>query len=144
MNNTISSFLLREAQFAPLTERDETVLATSEWLDKEGYSPAAAVLKAVVTRHEMIALEEVRDNDNLRSNLFARTDLKCRIWNGLYHSYWRPGGYGYTKTALDAGIWSLSDAYTLTSHVGKEKQLAYEILKEGEGYPEKPSSGWKS
>ena len=144
MMNTISSFLLRAAQFAPLTERDETVLAISEWLDKEGYSPAVAVLKAVVTRHEMIALEEVRDNDSLRSNLFARTDLKCRIWNGLYNAYWRPGGYGYTKSALDAGVWTVRDAYALTSHVGKEKQLAYEILKEGGGYPQKPPSGGKS
>ena len=142
--NTISAFLPRAAQFAPLTERDETVLAISEWLDKEGYTSAAAVLKAVVTRHEMIALEEVRDNDNLRSNLFARTDLKCRIWNGCYCAYWRPGGYGYTKTALDAGVWTVGNAYFLTSHVGKEKQLAYEILEEGKGYPEKPPSGWKS
>lgn len=142
--NTLSSFLPRAAQFAPLTERDETVLVTSEWLHKEGYLPAAAVLKAVVVRHEMIALEEVRDNDNLRSNLLARTDLKCRIWNGLYQAYWRPSGFGYTKTALDAGVWTLDEAYQLTSHVGKEKQIAYEVLGKGDGYPQKPPSGWKS
>ena len=128
MTLQMSDFLPREKELAPLTVRDDTILDAALWLEQEGYIPASTVLRAMVTRHEIVTLEEVKNNEGFRQDLLLQKGLKCRIWNGMYMAYWRPNGAGYTRTALNAGIYTIQEAYEWTSHVGEEKQIAYEML----------------
>lgn len=133
----------RPPLYAPMTERDETILSTAAWLDAEGYTPAAAVLRAVVGRHEIVTLEELKANPDILSSLKSRLDIQCRIWSDERRGYWRPDGHGYTSSALEAGIYAFWAAYASTSHCGPEKGICYEILPESAARPEKVS-GWKS
>lgn len=150
MNPEPSLVPSRAAMYAPLTERDERVLDTADWLEEQGYTPAATVLKTMVGRHQMVAMEEVRDKKhtavlptNEASYRLAMETAYCRIWSGEYRSYWRAEGAGYTWSALNAGTFTVAEAYELTKHCGPEKGICFEVLPYANPVPSR-QSGWKS
>ncbi|MCW5722048.1 MAG: hypothetical protein KIS86_12985 [Devosia sp.] len=51
-----------------------------------------------------------------------------RIWSGARGAWWRPGSCGYTNDIAQAGIYSFEDAWATSSHCGREKRIAYEIV----------------
>jgi hypothetical protein len=136
----------RPAVYAPMTSRDEEVLAVAQWLDNEGYTPAAAVLRAVVGRHQIVTLDELRQGEEgamVLDRLKGQVDLQCRIYSDQHRLYWRSGARGYTGSALEAGLYTFWAAYAATAHCGPEKAIAFEILPTSAARPER-TSGWKS
>ena len=143
MTPTVSILPSREPRFAPMTECDQEVLAVVTWLEREGYIPAATVLRAVVGRHQIVTLEELRADEDTLERLKQDLDLPCRIWSGEHSGYWRPDGHGYSRSALSAGVYIFWAAYATTSHCGPEKEIAYEILPVA-ATETRRASGWKS
>lgn len=68
-----------------------------------------------------IALEDVTP-----SIAAAFADDTCLIWSGEWQAYWREAGNGYTKSATEAGLFTIEAAYARTRHCGPEKQIAFE------------------
>jgi hypothetical protein len=52
---------------------------------------------------------------------------KVRIWSGEHRRYWRPNAAGYTLWGEDAGVYTLNEAWRLTSHCGPEKGINFEM-----------------
>jgi len=66
--------------------------------------------------------------------LILHDDKKFHIWSEEHLAFWRPEGLGYTVDESEAGKWYLDDAWKLTEHCGKEKQIQYvEVLESDEG-----------
>lgn len=101
----------------------------AEWLDKEGYPNAAAVLRLQLQRFETISLVELNGDAHARAVLI-RPDIMVRIYSMCYHpfGYWRPKAAGYTSDVLNAGIFSFPDAWECSSHAGSEKEIVYQIV----------------
>ncbi|MCY1533669.1 hypothetical protein D9M68_690090 [compost metagenome] len=59
-----------------------------------------------------------------------RGQLRCRIWSGEWHLYWRPDGCGYTEDVEQAGIYRLDDAIRRSGHCGPGKKITYRFLPE--------------
>jgi len=68
-----------------------------------------------------IALEELAP-----AIVSAFAEDACLIWSGEWQAYWRAGGNGYTKSADEAGWYTIAAAYARTKHCGPEKQIAFE------------------
>lgn len=49
------------------------------------------------------------------------------IYSKEHHAFWKAGGAGYTKSVVDAGLYSLRDAWNRTCHCGPEKEIHYEL-----------------
>jgi putative component of membrane protein insertase Oxa1/YidC/SpoIIIJ protein YidD len=128
-------------QTAPLSDADHTVALTAQWLSNEGYHYAAAVLEAVIRRHPIVWLSDLRANEGeLKRLLDVGGEAQCRVYSGEHRLYWRPKCSGYTSSALEAGIFTFWAAYAATSHCGPEKEIGYEMLPSSDGV----GSGWKS
>jgi len=124
--------LSRPPRYAPVTEADNHTAQVAKWLEAEGYVPAATVLRAMVRRHEVVTQAELlkagANGGLLASLLESNPPRQCRIWTSEHGgAYWRPGGNGYTTSALEAGVFSFSGAWVATQHI-IPAHIEYEIL----------------
>jgi hypothetical protein len=67
-----------------------------------------------------VRLEEKRDGDTR-----IRDHEAVNIYSAEHHCWWRANASGYTTSRREAGVYTLADAYSRTSHCGLEKQIVY-------------------
>lgn len=65
-----------------------------------------------------------------KGKLFLEKNKNALVWIKSDNGKWRPGGCGYTDYWAEAGVYSLWEAYSSTSHCGKEKQVTYHYVDE--------------
>jgi len=84
--------------------------------------------KSMMSIYEIISHREWRANmenmvaDNKGKNVY--------IWSGEHNAYWREKGAGYTTKIHDVGIYDIEDAWSRVYHVGIEKRISFELVKE--------------
>lgn len=50
---------------------------------------------------------------------------ECRIYSGEHRLWWRPSGFGYTGSELEAAVEPFAEAFRRTSHCGPEKRIRF-------------------
>lgn len=144
-----SVYLSRKPHYIPHTDCNSQTLRVADWLEREGFTRAAQVLRAEMTPNETVTLVELCSNEGLLKELLADPNLLVRIWSSCYdpYAYWRPDARGYTADRLSAGLYTMDQAWKASSHVcynGKdEKGITYELL-DTTAKADDLMSGWKS
>jgi hypothetical protein len=52
---------------------------------------------------------------------------KVRIFSMEHYAYWRGTGQGYTDDRNASSIWDMEEAFKVTKHCGKEKQIMFTV-----------------
>lgn len=81
--------------------------------------------------NQIYNITEYRDwYSNMEKMVAENKGKKVYIWSGQWNSYWRENGAGYTTKVNDVGIYDIEDAWNRVSHVGLEKRISFEFIKE--------------
>lgn len=139
-----AALLGRAATYLFPTEADQHTSCVAAWLEAEGYTRAAEVLRLQIQPFETVSQQELLPNTAARAGLVAvEPPIMVHIWSTDRLAFWRANCSGYTVSRLDAGIYPFADAWKATSHCGPEKGIVYEVLVARATDPAR-QSGWLS
>lgn len=81
--------------------------------------------------NQIYNITEYRDwRANMEKMVAENKGKKVYIRSGQWNAYWRENGAGYTTKINDVGVYDIDDAWSRVSHVGLEKRISFELVKE--------------
>ena len=83
------------------------------------------ILNVIISYTKDFECYRLQDLKRKNGKLKYRADILVYIYSREYEAFWRAGGGNYVKNIDFAGVYTLAEAYSKTSHCSAETEIYF-------------------